>query len=118
MRWATRSGVHIDRAACAWLIRRFLDPGAVFVVVDDPGDVPADATAFDMRGVGLSHHAGTAPLRRSAVAGHCPFCGPCGSVPCLDSASPPSGYRSADVHRTRRGDGMSKMRSQNVGETG
>jgi hypothetical protein len=28
MRWATRSGVHIDRAARAWLIRRFLDPQA------------------------------------------------------------------------------------------
>jgi hypothetical protein len=30
MRWATRTGVHIDRAACAWLIRRFIDPGAEF----------------------------------------------------------------------------------------
>ena len=58
MRWATRAGVHIDRAACAWLIRRFLDPDAVFVFVDDPADVPADATAFDMRGVELSHHGG------------------------------------------------------------
>ncbi len=28
MRWATRAGVHIDRAACAWLIRRHLDPVA------------------------------------------------------------------------------------------
>ncbi|HEY6746737.1 MAG TPA: chromate resistance protein ChrB domain-containing protein [Mycobacteriales bacterium] len=58
MKWATRAGVHIDRAACAWLIRRFLDPGAVFVFVDDPNDVPADATAFDIRGVELSHHGG------------------------------------------------------------
>ena len=58
MRWATRAGVHIDRAACAWLIRRFLDPDAVFVYVDDPAEVPADATAFDMRGVALSHHGG------------------------------------------------------------
>jgi hypothetical protein len=48
--------VHIDRAACAWLIRRFLDQDAQFVFVADPGDVPADATAFDMRGVDLSHH--------------------------------------------------------------
>lgn len=59
MRWATRSGVHVDRAACAWLIRRFIDPdGAVFVFVDDPSDVPDDATAFDVRGVELSHHGG------------------------------------------------------------
>jgi hypothetical protein len=48
--------VHIDRAACAWLIRRFIDPGARFVFVADPADVPSDATPFDMRGVDLSHH--------------------------------------------------------------
>ena len=58
MRWATRSGCHVDRIACAWLIRRFVDPGAVFVFVDDPDEVPGDATAFDMRGVDLSHHDG------------------------------------------------------------
>ncbi len=56
MKWATRSGVHVDRAACAWLLRRFIDPDAEFVFVDDPDDVPVDATAFDMRGVELSHH--------------------------------------------------------------
>ncbi len=28
MRWVTRQGVKFDRTACAWLIRRFLDPGA------------------------------------------------------------------------------------------
>ena len=55
MRWATRPGVHIDRAACAWLIRRFVDPAAEFVFVADPADVPADATPFDMRGVVLGH---------------------------------------------------------------
>jgi hypothetical protein len=58
VRWATRAGVHIDRAACAWLIRARIDPDAVFVFVDDPVAVPADATAFDMRGVDLGHHAG------------------------------------------------------------
>ena len=58
MRWATRAGVHIDRAACAWLIRRYVDPGAEFVFVTDPDQVPADATPFDMRGVELSHHHG------------------------------------------------------------
>jgi hypothetical protein len=56
MNWATRAGIHIDRAACAWLIRRHLDPNARFVFVTDPADVPADATAFDMRGVDLGHH--------------------------------------------------------------
>jgi hypothetical protein len=58
MRWATRSHCHIDRAACAWLIHRFLDAEAEFVFVDDLDDVPADATPFDMRGVELSHHRG------------------------------------------------------------
>ena len=58
MKWATRRSCHVDRAACAWLIRRFIDPDAVFVFVDDPDDVPPDATPFDMRGADLSHHGG------------------------------------------------------------
>lgn len=58
MKWATRAHCHIDRAACAWLIRRFVDPDAEFVFVDDADDVPADATPFDMRGVELGHHDG------------------------------------------------------------
>lgn len=72
MRWATRAGVHIDRAACAWLIRRQVDPAAVFVFVNDLAEVPADATAFDMRGVELGHHGGDCSfetiLRRYEVA--------------------------------------------------
>ncbi|HEY2766022.1 MAG TPA: chromate resistance protein ChrB domain-containing protein [Pseudonocardiaceae bacterium] len=58
MKWATRAAIHIDRAACAWLIARHLNPDAEFVFVTDPAEVPADATAFDMRGVELSHHHG------------------------------------------------------------
>ena len=56
MKWATRQGVHIDRAACAWLIRRSIDADATFVFVADRADVPPDATPFDMPGVDLSHH--------------------------------------------------------------
>jgi hypothetical protein len=56
MRWATRAGIHVDRTACAWLIRRFIDDEAEFVFVHDPEEVPEDATPFDMRGVELSHH--------------------------------------------------------------
>jgi hypothetical protein len=56
MKWATRAGVHIDRAACAWLIRRHIDSEAVFVFVTEPTDVPHDVTPFDMRGVDLGHH--------------------------------------------------------------
>lgn len=69
MKWATRSGVHVDRAGCAWLIRGIIDPAAVFVFVDDSAEVPADATAFDMPGVDLSHHGPdcTAETRRYEI---------------------------------------------------
>jgi hypothetical protein len=58
VRWATRKGCHVDRAACAWLVRRHVDASAEFVFVEDPAAVPAEATAFDMRGADLSHHGG------------------------------------------------------------
>jgi hypothetical protein len=58
VRWATRAHCHIDRVACAWLVRRFVDAEAEFVFVSDPDEVPDDATPFDMRGVELSHHRG------------------------------------------------------------
>jgi hypothetical protein len=56
VKWVTRAGVHIDRAACAWLIRGWIDPQAQFVFVDDRQAAPADAVAFDMPGADLSHH--------------------------------------------------------------
>jgi hypothetical protein len=55
MRWVTRSGCHVDRAACAWLIVRHIDAEATFEFVDDD-DVSDGATGFDMVGVALSHH--------------------------------------------------------------
>ena len=58
MRWATRAGIHVDRTACAWLIRRFIDPESVFVFIHDPDEVPDDATPFDIRGAELSHRGG------------------------------------------------------------
>src|SRR5262245_21471703 len=56
MKWATRPGCHVDRAACAWVLRRYVDRQAALVFVEAPEDVPAGATPFDMRGVELSHH--------------------------------------------------------------
>ena len=60
MKWITRANVHVDRVACPWLIRRFVDPKAEFLFV------PADqvmaaaeregATPFDVKGVELGHH--------------------------------------------------------------
>ena len=58
MKWATRPGCHVDRAACAWLLRRFIDPDASFIFVADVDDIPDGATAFDMPGAALSHHGG------------------------------------------------------------
>jgi hypothetical protein len=58
MKWATRECIHIDRSACAWLIRRNIDHDAEFVFVADPADIPAGATAFDIAGAELSHHGG------------------------------------------------------------
>jgi hypothetical protein len=54
--WVTRTGCHVDRAACAWLIAKFIDAQAEFMFVDDRADVPETATPFDMPGVELSHH--------------------------------------------------------------
>ena len=44
--WVTRARPKIDRIACPWLIRRFVDPGAVFLFVA-PSEVPAVAERFD-----------------------------------------------------------------------
>jgi hypothetical protein len=47
--WVTRKGVHVDRIACAWLIRRFIDPEAVFRFVSGKGYVPKEGELrFDM----------------------------------------------------------------------
>lgn len=60
MKWITREKVKVDRVACPWLIRKFVDPQAEFLFV------PADqvmavaeregATPFDVKGVELGHH--------------------------------------------------------------
>ena len=57
MLWATRRGCHVDRAACAWLIRRFVDPGeaAEFAFFGDPSEAPEGAELFDVAGARLSH---------------------------------------------------------------
>ena len=58
MRWVTREHCHVDRTACAWLIRRFIDPEAEFLFVSGSGALPADATPFDIAGQRFSHHDG------------------------------------------------------------
>lgn len=53
--WVTRPRPHVDRIASAWLIKRFIDPEAVFVFAP-PAEFPKDAIPFDAPGVELSHH--------------------------------------------------------------
>ena len=55
MLWATRRGCHVDRTACIWLIRRFLDPEASFAFFGDPAEAPDGAELFDVVGARLSH---------------------------------------------------------------
>jgi hypothetical protein len=53
--WVTRPRPGVDRMSSAWLIRRFIDPDARFGFAADRHAVPADAVAFDMFGVDLTH---------------------------------------------------------------
>ena len=60
MKWVTRARVKVDRVACPWLIRRFIDPQAAFLFV--PPDQVAEvasregATPYDVEGADLGHH--------------------------------------------------------------
>jgi hypothetical protein len=55
--WVTRAGMHIDRLASAWLIKRFLDPDARFEFIPT-GQTPPSAEGkipFDIYGAFFSH---------------------------------------------------------------
>ena len=59
MRWVTWEEVGVDRMACAWLIRRSIDPDAAFEFVPaGTSPLPADAEPFDIPGVRLAHRRG------------------------------------------------------------
>jgi hypothetical protein len=45
----------VDRTACVWLIRRFIDDRATFSFFEDPVDAPEGAELFDVVGARLSH---------------------------------------------------------------
>src|SRR3989454_1494122 len=51
MRWITRQNIKVDRVACPWLIKRFVDPAAEFLFVPESELLAAakreDATPFD-----------------------------------------------------------------------
>jgi hypothetical protein len=60
MKWITREHVKVDRVACPWLIKKFVDPDAEFLFV--PNDQVMSvaeregATPYDVKGVELGHH--------------------------------------------------------------
>ena len=60
MKWITREKVKVDRVACPWLIKKFVDPQAEFIFV--PADKVLDeagrlgAIPYDVRNVELGHH--------------------------------------------------------------
>jgi hypothetical protein len=62
MKWVTKEKVKVDRVACPWLIKKFVDADAQFLFVpkDRVMDVAAseEATPFDMPGVELGHREG------------------------------------------------------------
>lgn len=62
MKWVTWQDVGVDRMACAWLIRRFIDQKARFVFIGSGQKSLPEGEPFDLPGVRLSH-------RRS----HCTF---------------------------------------------
>ncbi len=53
--WVTRPRPEIDRVGSAWLIRKFIDPGAKFVFANTPAEFPK-AIPYDMFEVEFSHH--------------------------------------------------------------
>ena len=59
MKWVTWQNIGIDRMACIWLIRRWIDPTAEFHFIPNGGK-PAteDGEPFDIPGERFSHHGG------------------------------------------------------------
>ncbi len=59
MKWVTWEHIGVDRMACIWLIRRWVDPKAEFVFVPaGTKPLPDGAEPFDIPGVRYSHHRG------------------------------------------------------------
>jgi hypothetical protein len=62
MKWITRRNIKVDRVACPWLIKRFIDPQAAFLFVEENDLVEQarqqDAIPFDapkIEGIKLNH---------------------------------------------------------------
>jgi len=59
MKWVTWENIGVDRMACIWLIRRWIDPGAEFIFIPmREGPLPDHSEPFDIPGARFSHHGG------------------------------------------------------------
>src|SRR5947209_13586759 len=60
MKWITRERVKVDRVACPWLIKKFVDPGAEFLFVPTDAVMAVaereNAIPYDVKDVELGHH--------------------------------------------------------------
>ncbi len=60
MKWVTRQSVHVDRTACPWLIRKFVDPDAefIFAAPEKVNEIATkeNAITFDTLNAELGHH--------------------------------------------------------------
>lgn len=58
MKWVTLENIGVDRMACIWLIRRWVDPKAEFIFIPPETKPPSKAEPFDIPGTRYSHHRG------------------------------------------------------------
>ena len=60
MKWITREKVKVDRVACPWLVKKFIDPQAEFIFVPagqvESGAKELGAIPYDIEGCELGHH--------------------------------------------------------------
>ena len=58
MKWITRERIKVDRVACPWLIKKFIDPDAEFVFLPRDSDWKKieDGIVFDVPSCALGHH--------------------------------------------------------------
>lgn len=77
MKWVTRKGIRVNRAATAWLIKRFIDPSATFLFVDPEQVAEVEkregARGFDAPGAMYSHEDAAGRCSFEVLADeHCP----------------------------------------------
>lgn len=55
MKWVTREKPHIDRIACAWAVKRFIDEDAVFIFIGRKERPPGEAVPYDLPSAEIGH---------------------------------------------------------------